>query len=367
MIWIVKLGTSTVTLPGGGLHRDRLAGYAKVIAQLADTQCRVVLVSSGAVGAGREPLGWQGKVLTVAQKQAAAAVGQGRLMEAYRQVFAPLGLEVAQILLTRHDLADRSRFNHARKTLELLIKQGVVPVVNENDTVATEELRFGDNDQLSSLVALLAGADRLCLLTDTQGLYSADPRVDPHAALIREVARVTPDIEALAGGSRSLLSRGGMHSKVLAAKVATEGGIAVTVAHGGDPGILLKLLGGESVGTTFLPQPRRRVVRKSWIAFGVPLSGQVQIDAGAVRAVTEQGKSLLPAGVTQVTGEFEAGDLVAVLAPGGEEVARGLVAYSAQELEAIKGLQLAAIPPIMGGEEAVEVIHRDNLVLMERG
>lgn len=367
MIWIVKLGTSTVTLTGGGLHRERLAGYASVIAQLAQRQCRVVLVSSGAVGAGREPLGWQQKVLTVAQKQAAAAVGQGRLMEVYRQVFASTGHEVAQILLTRHDLADRSRYNHARETLEILLKQGVVPIVNENDTVATEELRFGDNDQLSSLVALLTGADRLCLMTDTAGLYSADPKANPDATLIATVERVTPAIEALAGSSRSLLSRGGMASKVLAAKVATEGGIPVTVADGGDPDQLLRLFDGVPCGTTFLAQAKRRVGRKSWIAFGIPLSGQLQIDEGAVRAVTQQGKSLLPAGVVAVAGAFEAGDLVAVVAPDQREVARGLVAYSSEELARIKGLQLAAIGPIMGGEEAVEVIHRDDLVLMEGG
>lgn len=367
MIWIIKLGTSTVTLPEGGLHRERLCHYAQVIAGLMQRHCRVVLVSSGAVGAGRMPLGWQGKVLTVAQKQAAAAVGQGRLMEVYRQAFAQEGREVAQILLTRHDLADRSRYNHARETLEILLRQGVVPIVNENDTVATEELRFGDNDQLSSLVAVLLGADQLCLMTDTEGLYSADPRVTPQAHLISRVDKVTPEIESLAGGSRSLLSRGGMASKVSAAKVATEAGIQVTVAHGGHPERLLQMLDGHAVGTTFMPQPKRREGRKSWIAFGIPLSGRVAVDDGAVRALVEQGKSLLPAGVLAVEGEFEAGDLVAVTGPEGHEIARGLVAYSAGELLSIKGLQLAAIPPIMGGEEAVEVIHRDDLVLMERG
>jgi glutamate 5-kinase len=330
-------------------------------AQLQALGWSPLIVTSGAVGSGRGPLGLTGKKLTLVEKQAAAAVGQGRLMETYRQHFDGVGLTVAQILLSRADISERSRCNNARQALEFLLKANVVPLVNENDTVATEELKFGDNDLLSALAANLIGAERLIIMTDTDGLYSADPRNDPNAALVTEVAEVTPELLATAGESRSGVGTGGMASKLMAARIASEGGASVTIAHGQHPERILDLLNGQAIGTTVLPASSRRVSRKSWIAYGVVPSGKVIVDDGAVNAMVHEGRSLLPVGIRRVEGEFEAGEVVMICRADGTEIGRGLVALDAGDLRQVIGCATPEVRRRLGSETTSEAIHRDDL------
>ncbi|MBL0311995.1 MAG: glutamate 5-kinase [Holophagaceae bacterium] len=359
---VIKLGTSTVTAEGGE-PSPLLSAYAGLCAKLKALGWSPVIVTSGAVGAGRAPLGLSGKKLTLIEKQAAAAVGQGRLMETYRRHFDGVGLTVAQILLSRADISERGRCNNARHALEFLLRAHVVPLVNENDTVATEELKFGDNDLLSALVANLIGAERLIIMTDTGGLYTADPRVDPSAALVAEVAQVTPDLLATAGESRSGVGTGGMASKLMAARIASEGGVRVTIAHGQQPERILELLNGEAVGTTVLPALSRRDSRKSWIAYGVVPSGKVIVDAGAADAMVREGRSLLPVGILQVEGEFDAGEVVRICQLDGTEMGRGLVALDAEDLRRVIGCPTPEVRRRLGAETSIEAIHRDDLTL----
>ena len=342
-----------------------LGRLADVIAALVAARNRVVLVTSGAVGTGRWRLRMPHRPRSIPEKQAAAAVGQGILMHLYEQALAARGLTSAQLLLTRADLGDRRRYVNASNTLEVLLAAPapVVPIVNENDSVATEELRFGDNDTLSALVASLVNADTLFILSDIDALYDRDPHTHPGAQRISQVAAITPEIEALAGGSGSDLGTGGMATKVAAARIATSCGIPLVLLHGQQPEGVLASLRGEAIGTTFLPVETRLEGRKRWLAWGGTPAGRLRLDAGAARAVLEQGRSLLPAGVQAVEGRFEAGDLVALLAPDGREVARGLVNYGAEELGRVAGCQSAEIEARLGSKPYDEAVHRNNMVL----
>lgn len=339
---------------------------ADVLSALVAARNRCVLVTSGAVGTGRWRLGLAGRPRSIPEKQAAAAVGQGILMHLYEQVLATRGLTSAQLLLTRADLGDRQRYVNASNTLGVLLtaSAAVVPIINENDSVAVEELKFGDNDTLSALVASLVDADGLFILSDVDGLYDADPRTHPGAKRISKVAAITPAIEALAGGAGSSLGTGGMATKVAAARIATSCGIPMVLLGGQQPEGILASLGGESVGTTFMANRAKRLEgRKRWLAFSGQVAGRLTLDAGAVRAVRELGKSLLPAGIRVVDGEFEPGDLVALVDGQGAEVARGLVNYSATELALIRGRQSGEIEQVLGYKHYDEAIHRNNLVI----
>ena len=359
---VIKLGTSTVTAVGGE-PSPVLTAYAALCAELQAAGWSPVIVTSGAVGAGRGPLGLTGKKLTLVEKQAAAAVGQGRLMETYRHHFDAVGLTVAQILLSRADISERGRCNNARQALEFLLKANVVPLVNENDTVATEELKFGDNDLLSALVANLIGAERLIIMTDTGGLYTADPRIDPNATLVTEVAHVTPELLGTAGESRSGVGTGGMASKLMAARIASEGGVSVTITHGQQPERILELLEGHAVGTTVLPATSRRDSRKSWIAYGVLPSGRLVVDDGAMQAMLHDGRSLLPVGIRRLDGEFEAGEVVQICRADGVEIGRGVVALNASDLQRVIGCTTPEVRRRLGGDTPAEAVHRDDLTV----
>lgn len=360
---VVKVGTSLLTTPQGTLNGEQLAFLVTDLAFLKETGRQVLLVSSGAIGAGVGKLGWQGRPRTLPEKQAAAAVGQGLLMQAYEQLFTAQGLVVAQILLTRGDFADRQRYLNARNTLLTLLRYGVVPVINENDTVAVEEIRFGDNDTLAALVATLVEADLVLLLTDTEGLYTGEPGKDPEAVLIPVVREIDPVLEQLAGEAGSPLSTGGMKTKLAAAKITMSSGIPLVVAGGRGENALRRLWEGKGKGTLFLPQTPGFQARKCWIAFGSLLQGKLYVDAGAAEAILKTGGSLLPSGIKSLSGDFEAGSVVSVIDPEGQEIARGIVNYSAAEIERIKGKKARDMAAILGQVGFDEVIHRDNLAV----
>lgn len=361
---VLKVGTTTL-MGAEGPDMAVLGRLADVLATLTAARSRVVVVTSGAVGTGRWRLGMPHKPRSIPEKQAAAAVGQGILMHLYERVLAERGLTSAQLLLTRADLGDRQRYVNASNTLNVLLAAStpVVPIVNENDSVAVEELKFGDNDTLSALVASLVSADALFILSDVDALYEADPRVKPDARRLPRVEAITPAIEALAGGSGSELGTGGMATKIAAAKIATSCGIPLVLLHGREPELVLASLRGEPVGTTFVASQNRLEGRKRWLAWGGKPAGALTLDAGAVSAVREQGKSLLPAGIRKVGGAFEPGDLVALLDPAGQEIARGLVNYGSEELVRIRGHQSAEIEQVLGYKHYDEAIHRNNLVV----
>lgn len=360
---VIKVGTSTLMGPDGPnmALMDRLAAVLALVSE----RNRCVLVTSGAVGTGRWRLGLTGRPRSIPEKQAAAAVGQGILMHLYERVLAERGLASAQLLLTRADLGDRQRYVNASNTLGVLLAANppVVPIINENDSVAIEELKFGDNDTLSALVASLVDADALYILSDVDGLYDADPRSNPNAKRLARVEAITPEIEALAGGAGSDLGTGGMATKVAAARIATSCGIPMVLTSGTQPEDVLASLAGEAIGTTFAAGPTRLEGRKRWMAFSGQVAGKLSLDAGAARAVREQGKSLLAAGIRKVAGEFEPGALVALVEADGRECARGLVNYSSEELVRIRGHQSAEIESVLGYKHYDEVIHRNNLVL----
>jgi len=364
---VVKLGTSTLTDGGPAISLPRLVDLARQTAALRERGWQVTLVSSGAIAAGREALGIQRLPRRLPAKQMLAAVGQPRLMAMYEQYLAIYGLRTAQVLLTRADFADRRSFLNARNTFEALLQYGVVPVVNENDTVATEEIRIGDNDNLSALVANLIEADLLILLTDQDGLYTADPRSDPSARLIRQVGPepFPPELWQAAGGSQSGLGTGGMLTKLQAADLARHAGVTVVIAHGKQPDVLVRLAGGEELGTRLLPVENRLEARKRYILSGgrpAP-AGEIEVDAGAERALA-RGGSLLPAGVVRVSGEFGRGDTVRVVAAGGRALAVGLAGYSSADLARLCGRRSAEIETILGYSFGDEVIHRNDMVLL---
>lgn len=360
---VVKVGSSSLTHSTGKLNFSRMEGLVRQLADLQHQGKELVLVSSGAIGAGMGKLGLKSRPKTIPEKQALAAVGQGILLHMYEKMFAEYGQTVAQVLLTREDVSDRRRFLNARNALMTLLGYGAMPIINENDTVAVDEIKFGENDTLSALVASLVDADLLILLTDIDGLYTANPKQDPAAQLIAQVEEITPEIEKLAGGTGSALGSGGMATKLSAGKIAVNSGVGMIIADSSRPNILLEALSGEPVGTFFTPKEYRLQCRKRWIAFGIPVQGRIFVDEGAKRAIVSKGKSLLSSGITGVEGNYDLGNVVSIVNSQGEEFARGIVNYSSRDIELIKGTQSKDIEKILGYKDYDEVIHRDNLVL----
>ncbi len=362
---VVKVGSGLITARDAGLDAARIAALADELSAVMARGKEVVLVSSGAIVAGMARLGLRERPRSIPEKQAAAAVGQSALMQHYETAFARHRRPVAQILLTQADVSARARYLNARNTLVTLLGFGVLPIINENDTVAVEEIKFGDNDNLSALVAQLVDADLLVLLTDVDGLYDADPLREPNARKLDTVEAVTPEIERLVWADASRTAVGGMATKLQAAQKAAASGIPMVIASGRDAGALTRLLKGEPVGTWFAPRGDRLAARKRWIAFAVPPQGRLLVDAGARQALTERGKSLLPSGVIEVEGEFDAGEVVALCGEDdGKEFARGLVNFDARELRKIRRAQTAEIEGLLGYRSFDEVIHRDNLVVL---
>ena len=359
---VVKVGSALVTNDGTGLAIDYLGELARQIARLREDGREVLLVSSGAIAAGMQRLGWASRPHAMHELQAAAAVGQMGLAQAYETCFTQYGLKTAQILLTHEDLADRLRYLNARSTLTALLELGVVPVINENDTVVTDEIRFGDNDTLGALVANLVEAEALIILTDQAGLFTADPRRDPTATLVAEHRADDPALEAMAGGAGSGISRGGMITKVRAARRAARSGAHTLIASGREADVLPRLAQGEALGTLLVASSTPLAARKQWLADHLQLAGSLILDAGAAKALAS-GKSLLPIGVTAVEGEFERGAAVACRGADGREIARGLVNYSSSEARRIARQPSSEIEAILGYLDAPELIHRDNLVL----
>lgn len=361
---VVKVGSGLVTNAATGADVDRIETLAAEIAAVRDGR-QVVLVTSGAIVTGVARLGLGGRPRSIPEKQAAAAVGQSALMWQYDVAFKRHGLVIAQVLLTAHDLSDRPRYLNARNTLLTLLRLGVLPVVNENDTVAVEEIKVGDNDNLSAHVAALIDADLLVLLTDVDGLYTANPADDPTARKLDTVEAITDDIRQLVWGRSGALSVGGMATKLEAAQKAAASGVPMVIASGTDKRVLARLLAGEPIGTYFAPKADKLAARKRWIAFAVPPAGRLLVDAGARRALADEGKSLLPSGLVAVEGQFTAGDVVAVVDAGdGREFARGLVNFDAAEAGRIRGAKTREIEARLGYRSFDEVIHRDNLVIV---
>lgn len=366
---VIKVGSSLVTNNGEGLDQTAIAAWAGQIAQLVrpagGMEARqVVLVSSGAVAEGMQRLGWKKRPTAVNELQAAAAVGQMGLVQMYESCFSQHGLHTAQVLLTHDDLADRKRYLNARSTLRTLLAMGVIPIINENDTVVTDEIRFGDNDTLASLVANLIEADALVILTDQSGLYSADPRKNPDAQFIQHAIAGDEALEQMAGGAGSNVGTGGMLTKILAAKRAARSGAHTVIASGREANVLVRLASGEAVGTHLRTEQAKMLAKKQWMADHLRVSGELHLDAGAVKVLRTDGKSLLPVGVIGVEGSFERGDVVACLDSQGQTVARGLVNYSSAETARILRQPSSEIASILGYVDEAELIHRDNLILL---
>ncbi|PKM82823.1 MAG: glutamate 5-kinase [Firmicutes bacterium HGW-Firmicutes-13] len=361
---VIKVGTSTLTYSSGKLNLHYIERIVRELADLKNQEKDVLLVSSGAIGAGIGKLGLRKKPKTIPEKQAVAAVGQGMLIQVYEKLFAEYGHIVAQILLTREDLINRQRYINSRNTLITLLKFGVIPIINENDTVAVEEIEFGDNDSLSALVASLTNADLLINLSDINGLYTSNPHINSEARLINYVEKITPEIENLAEKTGNSLGTGGMKTKLESAKIAVNSGVSMVIANGQRPGIIHDIINGEKVGTLFPTHRKTLHSRKKWIAYGLTIQGTISVDKGAKKAVIKDGKSLLPSGILHVRGSFECGDTVCITDEEGIEFARGLVNYSSKDLERIKGLKTHEIPELLGEDNQNEVIHRDNLVLL---
>ncbi len=362
---VIKIGSGVVS-DRDGLNAEAIATIAGDVAELRARGFEVILVSSGAVAAGKGTLGISGRPATIPLKQAAAAIGQSRLMSAYKEALRPLGHNVAQVLLTRDDLANRRRYLNARNTLMTLLEYQVLPIINENDTVVVDEIRFGDNDNLSAMVTNLVEANLLVILSDVDGLFDRDPNRHPDARLIPLVERITPEIEASAGTSETALGTGGMTTKLKAAKRATLYGVGTAIVNGRQPHTLLRLFDGEELGTYFLPARDRMAAKKHWIAFTKKPRGKLFLDDGAKRALVERGKSLLPSGVTGVEGGFDRGDAVRLCDLAGQEFAKGVINYSLPELLRIMGKKTSEIEGVLGYKYYDEVIHRDNLVLNQQ-
>jgi glutamate 5-kinase len=361
---VVKIGSSTLTAGSDRLSRPQMIELVRQIANLHGRGLDTIVVTSGAMVTGREVLGFPKGRKDIPFKQVLAAVGQVRLMQVWDQLFSLYGLAVAQALMTREDLADRQRYLNARNTMLALLERRVVPIVNENDVVGVDEIKIGDNDNLSALVANLIDADLLVLLTDIAGLYTADPRADPAATLIPEVHEIDRAIEALGGKAGSDRGTGGMVTKIQAAKLATESGTPVVIADGSIHDILERLVQGEQIGTRFVPSESQVESRKRWIIAGLAGRGEVTIDNGAATALLRNGKSLLPAGITDVRGHFERGDTITIKDSGGKKLACGVANYGAADMARIRGLRSSEIEPILGYEYGEEAIHRNNLVVL---
>ena len=360
---VIKVGTALLTDNGRGLDEKAIANLAEELSAVQKLGREVVLVSSGSIAEGVRRLGWERRPTEVGQLQAAAAVGQMGLAQAYETEFAKRGVKTAQILLTGADLADRTRYLNARSALLTLLSLGVVPVINENDTVVTDEIKVGDNDTLGSVVTNLIEADALVILTDQKGLFTADPRKNPDAVFVDRARAGDPALEKMAGGAASSFSKGGMITKVIAAKRAAQSGASTVIVYGREPRVLQRLAAGETIGTELVCYQPRILARKSWIADHLNIEGAVLLDAGAARAIVKGNTSLLPVGVKEVRGDFKRGDVIAVLSPEGDELARGLAGYSSSDTVRIAGHHTEEIEGILGFIEQPELIHKDDLVI----
>jgi glutamate 5-kinase len=363
---VVKIGSNILTESTGGLNFKRIHAIAHDVADACDAGHEVVIVSSGAIAAGMKKMGLTEKPKEIVLKQAAAAAGQSSLMRAYERSFRRRHKKVAQVLLTRGVVSVRPTYLNSRNTLTTLLSYGLIPIVNENDTVATDEIKFGDNDQLAAIVAGLIEADRLIILSDVDGLYSTDPKKDRTAQIIQHVSEVTPSFESMAGGAGSRVGTGGMYSKLLAAKKATSFGICVNIISGKKGGLLLSLLSGHHHGTEFAAGKRHMTSRKGWIAYATKPKGTLVLDDGAVNALLKGGKSLLPSGIVRIEGIFEHREAVFCVDESGNRIAKGIVNYSSVELEKIKGRRTSEIEKILGTKHEDEIIHRDNLVVLQK-
>jgi glutamate 5-kinase len=363
---VVKVGTSTITYANGKRNFSQIDRLARELSDLQNQGKQMILVSSGAVAVGVDRLGLPAKPATIPGKQAAAAVGQGVLMHTYEKLFADYGQVVAQVLITRTEAIDRHRYTNCRNTFMTLLQQGVIPIVNENDVVALDELKIGDNDNMSALVAGIVDADLVIILSDIDGLYTANPATHPEARLVHVVQEITPEVEASAGGVGSSRGTGGMATKIQAAKAATSSGIQLVIASGTEKNAIPRILQGEELGTLFVSRENRLQFRKRWLAFGAKLQGSIIVDEGCAQAVRKAGGcSILPAGIVQVLGDFQSGSTVSVIDRQGHELARGLVHYTAEELDKIKGCKTGDITNILGHKNYDEVIHRDDLVILQ--
>ena len=363
---VVKVGSSLVTNEGRGIDEAAIGEWCRQLASLARDGREVIMVSSGAIAEGMKRLGWATRPSEVHEQQAAAAVGQMGLVQVYETKLRANGIGSAQVLLTHADLADRERYLNARSTLLTLLRLGVVPVINENDTVVTDEIKVGDNDTLGALVANLVDADALVILTDQRGLYSADPRKDPSAQFIHEAKAGDPALEAMAGGAGSSIGKGGMITKILAARRAAGSGASTVIAWGREPDALLRLVQGESIGTLLVAQTQKTQARKQWMADHLQLRGAVVVDEGAASKVSDEGKRLLPIGMVSVEGDFSRGDVIAVRNGAGVEIARGLANYSSSEARLICRRPSADFERLLGYVAEPEMVHRDNLVITAR-
>lgn len=363
---VVKVGTSTLTHPNGKLNYSRIEYLVRELADAVNSGKQILLVSSGAVGAGMDRLGWKEKPKTIPEKQAAAAVGQGILMHTYEKLFGEYGQIVAQVLLTREDSVNRKRYANSRNTLLTLLEIGVIPIINENDAVAIDELKIGDNDTLSANVAAIVDADLLIILSDVDGVYSANPQKDPSARLISEIPDVTPEIEAICGGAGTMRGTGGMLTKMAAARMAMNSGIVMVIASGAKEGVIQAVLAGNPVGTLFPPRQNRLQFRKRWLAFGARIKGRLTVDKGCAQALQNTGSSLLAAGIKAVEGSFEQGNTVSIVNQDGWEIARGLANYNVADTTRIMGAHTHEIAGILGHKPYDEVVHRDNMVLLSR-
>jgi glutamate 5-kinase len=361
---VVKVGSSLVTNDGRGLDEVAIGEWCRQMAALASEGREVIMVSSGAIAEGMKRLGWTTRPHEVHALQAAAAVGQMGLAHMYETKLRENGLCSAQVLLTHADLADRERYLNARSTLLTLLQHKVLPVINENDTVVNDEIKFGDNDTLGALVANLVEADALVILTDQKGLFTADPRKDPAARFVHEAKAGDPALEAMAGGAGSSLGRGGMITKILAAKRAAGSGASTVIAWGREPDALLRLARGESIGTLLVAQTQKQQARKQWMADHLQLRGSVVVDAGAADKVRSEGKSLLAIGMTSVAGEFSRGDVIAIRDDAGTEIARGLANYASAEARLICRQTSGEFEKLLGYTAEPEMVHRDNMILM---
>jgi len=361
---VIKVGSSLLTNPETGIDNDMVKAIAAQVNALRESGVQVCLVSSGAVALGRVHLGWLGKALSVHEKQAAAAVGQPWLMEAYRQAFAFYGVQVAQMLLTKDDLRHRRRYLNASNTSETLFSAGVVPIVNENDTVVVEEIKFGDNDNLGALVSLVVDADLLLMVTDVDGLFDANPTENADAKRCSMIAHLTEEVMAMAGDVGSQFGTGGMLSKLKAADISTRGGVAAAIVNGREPNVMGKLMSGEDMGTLILSREDRQSRRQHWIVDVLHAAGQLIVDHGAAEALRHDGRSLLPIGVIEVRGKFDKGECIEVL-EGNRVIAKGLSNYHSDDLQRIKGLDSKNIEAVLGYLDFSSVIHRDNLVLLD--
>jgi glutamate 5-kinase len=362
--FVIKVGTSTLTHSTGKLNFLRIEKLARELSDLVNQGKEIILVSSGAVGAGMDRLGLKEKPKTIPQKQAAAAVGQGILMHTYEKLFGEYGQIVGQVLLTREDSVKRNRYANSRNTLMTLLSMGVIPIINENDAVAVDELKIGDNDTLSAMVASIVDADVLIILSDVDGVYTDNPQKNPNARLITEITDITPEIEVMSGEPGSLRGTGGMHTKIQAAKIAVNSGVTMVIASGSHDGVVRDILSGANVGTIFPSKENRLQIRKRWLAFGARIHGTVTVDKGCEAAILAGGSSLLAAGIQAVDGDFEHGNTVRIITVEGREIARGIANYCVEDTCKIMGIHTPEIANILGYKPYDEVIHRDNMVIL---